>query len=161
MNWDPVLETSLSDLEVVNKDLTIKIWEIKYQLEATDKFVTVATTRPETLLGDMALAVNPSDKRFSHLIGKKASLPLCNRLIPIVADSYVDRIWNRVDSTPVMILMITIWVRDMVFIWMKIFSVIPMLKMILFLFLSSIKPCNYWCSSEKNSMAWIDLKPAK
>ena len=90
VNWDPVLETSLSDLEVVNKDLTIKIWEIKYQLEATDKFVTVATTRPETLLGDMALAVNPSDKRFSHLIGKKASLPLCNRLIPIVADSYVD-----------------------------------------------------------------------
>ena len=74
----------------MNKDLTIKIWEIKYQLEATDKFVTVATTRPETLLGDMALAVNPSDKRFSHLIGKKASLPLCNRLIPIVADSYVD-----------------------------------------------------------------------
>ena len=90
VNWDPVLETSLSDLEVVNKDLTIKIWEIKYQLEATDEFVTVATTRPETLLGDMALAVNPSDKRFSHLIGKKASLPLCNRLIPIVADSYVD-----------------------------------------------------------------------
>ena len=90
MNWDPVLETSLSDLEVVNKDLTIKIWEIKYQLEDSDQFVTVATTRPETLLGDMALAVNPGDERFSHLIGKNAEIPLCNRLIPIVGDDYVD-----------------------------------------------------------------------
>ncbi|MDC0090438.1 valine--tRNA ligase [Gammaproteobacteria bacterium] len=90
VNWDPLLETSLSDLEVVNKDLTIKIWEIKYQLEDSDQFVTVATTRPETLLGDMALAVNPGDERFSHLIGKNAEIPLCNRLIPIVADDYVD-----------------------------------------------------------------------
>ena len=90
VNWDPVLETSLSDLEVVNKDLTIKIWEIKYQLEDSDQFVTVATTRPETLLGDMALAVNPGDERFSHLIGKSAEIPLCNRLIPIVGDDYVD-----------------------------------------------------------------------
>ena len=90
VNWDPVLETSLSDLEVVNKDLTIKIWEIKYQLENSDQFVTVATTRPETLLGDMALAVNPGDERFSHLIGKNAEIPLCNRLIPIVGDDYVD-----------------------------------------------------------------------
>jgi valyl-tRNA synthetase len=90
VNWDPVLETSLSDLEVVNKDLTIKIWEIKYQLEDSDQFVTVATTRPETLLGDMALAVNPGDERFSHLIGKNAEIPLCNRLIPIVGDDYVD-----------------------------------------------------------------------
>ena len=90
VNWDPVLETSLSDLEVVNKDLTIKIWEIKYQLEDSDQFVTVATTRPETLLGDMALAVNPDDERFSHLIGKNAEIPLCNRMIPIVADDYVD-----------------------------------------------------------------------
>jgi len=90
VNWDPVLETSLSDLEVINKDLTIKIWEIKYQLEETDECVTVATTRPETLLGDMALAVNPKDKRFVHLIGKNAAIPLCDRVIPIVADEYVD-----------------------------------------------------------------------
>ena len=90
VNWDPVLETSLSDLEVINKDLTIKIWEIKYQLEGTDEFVTVATTRPETLLGDMALAVNPGDQRFAHLVGKNAEIPLCNRVIPIVADDYVD-----------------------------------------------------------------------
>ena len=90
VNWDPALETSLSDLEVVNKDLTIKIWEIKYQLEGTDEFVTVATTRPETLMGDMALAVNPDDKRFAHLVGKNAEIPLCNRVIPIVADNYVD-----------------------------------------------------------------------
>jgi valyl-tRNA synthetase len=90
VNWDPVLETSLSDLEVVNKDLTIKIWEIKYQLEGTHEFVTVATTRPETLLGDMALAVNPDDKRFAHLVGKNAEIPLCDRVIPIVADDYVD-----------------------------------------------------------------------
>ena len=90
VNWDPVLETSLSDLEVVNKDLTIRIWEIKYQLEDSDQFVTVATTRPETLLGDMALAVNPGDERFSSLIGKNAEIPLCNRLIPIVGDDYVD-----------------------------------------------------------------------
>ena len=66
VNWDPVLETSLSDLEVINKDLTIKIWEIKYQLEETDECVTVATTRPETLLGDMALAVNPKDKKIGR-----------------------------------------------------------------------------------------------
>ena len=90
VNWDPVLETSLSDLEVINKELKIKIWEIQYQLEGADDFVTVATTRPETLLGDMALAVNPSDERFVHLIGKNASIPLCNRLVPIVADDYVD-----------------------------------------------------------------------
>ena len=90
VNWDPILETSLSDLEVINKELKIKIWEIQYQLEGADEFVTVATTRPETLLGDMALAVNPSDERFVHLIGKNASIPLCNRLIPIVADDYVD-----------------------------------------------------------------------
>ena len=90
VNWDPVLETSLSDLEVVNKDLTIKIWEIKYKLEGSDNFVSVATTRPETLLGDMALAVNPDDQRFSHLIGQNAEIPMCNRLIPIVADDYVD-----------------------------------------------------------------------
>ena len=90
VNWDPALETSLSDLEVVNKDLTIKIWEIKYQLEGADEFVIVATTRPETLMGDMALAVNPDDKRFAHLVGKNAEIPLCNRVIPIVADDYVD-----------------------------------------------------------------------
>ena len=90
VNWDPILETSLSDLEVINKDQVIKIWEIKYQLEDSGEFVTVATTRPETLLGDMALAVNPNDQRFIHLIGKNASIPLCNRMIPIVADDYVD-----------------------------------------------------------------------
>ena len=90
VNWDPVLETSLSDLEVINKDQVIKIWQIKYQLEDSEEFVTVATTRPETLLGDMALAVNPNDQRFIHLIGKNASIPLCNRMIPIVADDYVD-----------------------------------------------------------------------
>ena len=90
VNWDPVLETSLSDLEVINKDLTIKIWEIKYQIEGTDEFINVATTRPETLLGDMALAVNPKDKRFKHLVSKNAVIPLCNRVIPILADEYVD-----------------------------------------------------------------------
>jgi len=90
VNWDPVLETSLSDLEVINKELTIKIWEIKYQIEGTDEFITVATTRPETLLGDMALAVNPNDKRFKNLVGKNAAIPLCNRVIPILADEYVD-----------------------------------------------------------------------
>ena len=90
VNWDPVLETSLSDLEVINKELTIKIWEIKYQIEGTDEFITVATTRPETLLGDMALAVNPKDKRFKNLVGKNAAIPLCNRVIPILADEYVD-----------------------------------------------------------------------
>ena len=86
VNWDPVLETSLSDLEVINKDLNIKIWEIKYQLEETDEFVTVATTRPEPLFGDMALAINPQDERFAHLVGKNAAIPLCDRVIPIVAD---------------------------------------------------------------------------
>ena len=90
VNWDPVLETSLSDLEVINKELTIKIWEIKYQLEGTDEFVTIATTRPETMLGDTAIAVNPKDKRYKECVGKTVTIPIVGRKIKIIKDNYAD-----------------------------------------------------------------------
>ena len=90
VNWDPALQTSLSDLEVVNKEKNVKLTSIKYKIDGTDQFITVATTRPETLLGDMAIAVHPDDKRYKEYIGKDVELPLCNRKIPIIADDYVD-----------------------------------------------------------------------
>ena len=90
VNWDPALQTSLSDLEVVNKEKNVKLTSIKYKIDGTDQFITVATTRPETLLGDMAIAVHPDDTRYKEYIGKEVELPLCNRKIPIIADDYVD-----------------------------------------------------------------------
>ena len=90
VNWDPALQTSLSDLEVVNKEKNVKLTSIKYKIDGTDQFITVATTRPETLLGDMAIAVHPDDKRYKEYIGKDVELPLCNRKIPIIVDDYVE-----------------------------------------------------------------------
>lgn len=96
VNWDPELHTAVSDLEVVSEEEDGFFWYFRYPLAdgvttATgDNFVTIATTRPETLLGDTAVAVNPEDPRFKELIGKWIDLPLCNRRIPIVADDYVD-----------------------------------------------------------------------
>lgn len=90
VNWDPVLNTAISDLEVINEDQEGTLWYISYPLlDATDNLI-IATTRPETMLGDVAVAVNPKDQRYSHLIGKKIKLPLTNREIPIIADEYVD-----------------------------------------------------------------------
>ncbi len=91
VNWDPVLGTAVSDLEVVSTEEDGFMWEINYPLEDGSGFLTVATTRPETLLGDSAVAVHPEDERYAHLIGKQVRLPIAERSIPIIADDYVDR----------------------------------------------------------------------
>ncbi|HWR76744.1 MAG TPA: valine--tRNA ligase [Thiobacillus sp.] len=91
VNWDPVLQTAVSDLEVVSSEDDGFIWEINYPLEDGSGFLTVATTRPETLLGDTAVAVHPEDERYAHLIGKQVRLPIAERSIPVIADDYVDR----------------------------------------------------------------------
>jgi valyl-tRNA synthetase len=90
VNWDPVLHTALSDLEVLSEDEPGSLWHFRYPLESGDGFVTVATTRPETMLGDSAVAVHPDDERFADLVGKHVILPLVNRRIPVIADDYVD-----------------------------------------------------------------------
>jgi valyl-tRNA synthetase len=91
VNWDPKLGTAVSDLEVDNQDETGTIWEIRYPLSDRSGSLVVATTRPETMLGDTAVAVNPEDERYRSYVGKEIRLPLTDRLIPIVADAQVDR----------------------------------------------------------------------
>jgi len=90
VNWDPVLLTAVSDLEVEGQEEDGHLWHLSYPLEDGSGHVIVATTRPETMLGDSAVAVNPDDERYRHLIGRKLRLPLTERLIPIIADDYVD-----------------------------------------------------------------------
>ena len=90
VNWCPHDKTALADDEVNHIDKKGKIWKIKYRIKDTDDYVIIATTRPETMLGDTGVAVNPNDERYKHLIGKKVILPLMNREIPVVADEYVD-----------------------------------------------------------------------
>ncbi len=90
VNWDPKLGTAVSDLEVISEEENGFLWHIKYQITNSNDYLIIATTRPETLLGDTALAVHPEDSRYQHLIGKMVELPLCNRTIPIIADAYVD-----------------------------------------------------------------------
>ena len=90
VNWDPSLKTAVSDLEVVRQEKDGLLWHIKYPIEGTGDFITVATTRPETMFGDMAIAVNPNDERYKELIGKNIVLPFVGRKIPILADDYVD-----------------------------------------------------------------------
>ena len=91
VNWCPDCLTVLSDLEVVHEERQGNLWHIKYPIVGTKEFLTVATTRPETMLGDTAVAVHPEDERYKHLVGKKALLPLVDREIPIIADEIVDR----------------------------------------------------------------------
>lgn len=91
VNWDPVLGTAVSDLEVVAEEEDGHMWYIRYPLADGSGFLTVATTRPETLLGDVAIAVDPTDERYTHLVGKMVSLPLTGREIPVIADEYVDK----------------------------------------------------------------------
>ena len=91
VNWDPKLHTAVSDLEVVQEEEDGFMWHIRYPLADGNGYLTVATTRPETMLGDVAVMVHPEDERYKHLIGKKVKLPLCDRDIPIIADDYVDR----------------------------------------------------------------------
>jgi valyl-tRNA synthetase len=90
VNWDPQLGTAVSDLEVVSEEEDGSMWHIRYPLSDGSGSLVVATTRPETLLGDVAVMVNPNDERYRHLIGQSVSLPLCDRTIPIIADDYVD-----------------------------------------------------------------------
>ena len=90
VNWDPKLLTAISDLEVEQKEVEGKFWYFKYPLENSDEFLTIATTRPETMLGDTAVAVNPDDDRYIHLKGKYVILPIINRRIPIIFDNYSD-----------------------------------------------------------------------
>jgi len=90
VNWDPALQTAISDLEVEQKEVDGHFWHFAYPLEDGSGEIVVATTRPETMLGDTAIAVNPKDKRYQHLIGKAVRLPIVNRPIPIIADDYAD-----------------------------------------------------------------------
>ncbi len=91
VNWDPVLKTAISDLEVVNEVEDGFLWSISYPLSDGSGSLVVATTRPETMLGDTAVMVHPDDERYAHLVGKTVTLPLTGRLIPVIADDYVDR----------------------------------------------------------------------
>ena len=90
VNWDPKLLTAISDLEVEQKEVAGKMWQLRYPVKDSDEHIIVATTRPETMLGDMAVAVHPEDERYTHLVGKMVVLPIVGREIPIIADSYSD-----------------------------------------------------------------------
>lgn len=90
INWDPAALTALSDEEVIHKEVQSKLYYVRYQVSGTEDFVTIATTRPETILGDTAVCINPKDERYTHLHGKKAIIPLVNREVPIILDDYVD-----------------------------------------------------------------------
>ncbi len=91
VNWDPVLHTAVSDLEVISTEEQGSLWHMRYPITDSTDYLVVATTRPETMLGDTAVAVHPEDERYSHLIGKTITLPLTDRIVPIIADDYVDR----------------------------------------------------------------------
>ncbi len=90
VNWDPKAKTALSDEEVVHKEVNSKLYHVKYKIEGTEEFITVATTRPETILGDTAVCVNPTDDRYKNLVGKRVIVPLVNRSVPVISDEYVD-----------------------------------------------------------------------
>ena len=90
VNWDPEAKTTLSDEEVEYVEQNGKLYHINYKIEGSDEVLTVATTRPETILGDTAICINPNDERYTHLKGRKAIVPICNRVIPIIEDEYVD-----------------------------------------------------------------------
>jgi valyl-tRNA synthetase len=90
VNWSPGAQSTVSDLEIEYREVQGSLWHFRYPVENTDEYIVVATTRPETMLGDTAVAVHPDDARYQHLIGKRVLLPLVNRPIPIVADNYVD-----------------------------------------------------------------------
>ncbi len=90
VNWDPEAKTTLSDEEVIHIEKQGNLYYLSYQIEGSEDTLTIATTRPETIFGDTAICINPNDERFTHLKGKKAIVPLCNRVIPIIEDEYVD-----------------------------------------------------------------------
>ena len=90
VNWDPEAQTTLSDEEVIHEERQGNLYYINYKIEGSDDTLTIATTRPETIFGDSAICINPNDERFTHLKGKKAIVPICNRVVPIIEDEYVD-----------------------------------------------------------------------
>ena len=90
VNWDTVLKTAISDLEVDQREVNSKIYYIRYPIDGTDEFITIATTRPETMLGDTAIAVNPKDERFKSFVGKTVTIPIVGRKIKIIEDDYAD-----------------------------------------------------------------------
>lgn len=90
VNWDTKFQTAISDLEVVNKEENGTLWHINYQIENSDEFITIATTRPETMFGDTAIAVNPDDERYKRLVGKRAKIPYTSRTVKIIADEHAD-----------------------------------------------------------------------
>jgi valyl-tRNA synthetase len=90
VNWDPQARTAVSDEEVIYREEKSRLYFVKYQIQGEDAFVTIATTRPETILGDTAICVNPNDPRYKHLAGKKVYVPMVKRLVPIIEDAYVD-----------------------------------------------------------------------
>ncbi|WP_298763585.1 valine--tRNA ligase [uncultured Polaribacter sp.] len=90
VNWDPEAKTTLSDEEVIHEERQGNLYYLEYKIEGSEETLTIATTRPETIFGDTAICINPNDERFTHLKGKKAIVPLCNRIIPIIEDEYVD-----------------------------------------------------------------------
>ncbi len=91
INWDPAAKTALSDEEVEYKEITGKLYHVKYKIAGTDEYIVIATQRPETIMGDTAICVNPSDERYAHLKGQFAIVPLVNRKVPIIFDDYVDK----------------------------------------------------------------------
>ncbi len=91
VNWDPQAQTAVSDEEVIHKELQSKLYFVRYQVEGEDEFITIATTRPETILGDTAVCVHPEDERYIKFHGKKVLVPLVNRSVPVIVDEYVDR----------------------------------------------------------------------
>ena len=90
VNWDTVLKTAISDLEVDQREVNSKLYHIKYPINETNEFITIATTRPETMLGDTAVAVNPKDKRYDHLVDKFVTIPISERKVKIIRDVYAD-----------------------------------------------------------------------
>ena len=102
VNWCPSCNTAISDAEVEYKEEESHLWHLRYKIKGTDKYVEVATTRPETMLGDTAVAVNPDDERYKDLVGKTCIVPIVNREIPIIADEFVDKEFGtgQVNVTP-------------------------------------------------------------
>ncbi|MBL4593846.1 MAG: class I tRNA ligase family protein, partial [Flavobacteriales bacterium] len=90
VNWDPKAQTTLSNEEVIRKDVQSKLYHINYKLVDSDEYITIATTRPETIMGDAAICVHPKDDRYTHLHGKKVIVPMVNREVPIIVDDYID-----------------------------------------------------------------------
>ncbi len=90
VNWDPQARTTVSDEEVIHKDVNAKLYHLKYKIEGEEDYIVVATTRPETIFGDVAVCINPADERYRHLHGKKVVVPVANRAVPVIEDNYVD-----------------------------------------------------------------------